>query len=154
MSKLYRDHTQDYRKAFYCADLDGNGDIDCAELKRYLLRLGKDLDDASIASLLKTIGKGPNDSLNFNQFSSVMDHVHKGDFKNVTKLSKPEETTSKMWKKADPDNEGMISLDALQKLTKKEHGVELSEEQMAAIDLDGDGKITYDEFKPFWLTLL
>ncbi|CEP11988.1 hypothetical protein [Parasitella parasitica] len=136
------DQIQEYREAFQLFDKDGNGSISAPELGVVLRTFGMNPSEAELQDMVDDVDADGNGNIDFDEFLSLV------------KSFKQEEGDTNDLQEAfrvfDADGNGMIDRSELQKvmLSLNEN---LSEEEIDAMineaDVNGDGQISFDEFK-------
>ncbi|KAF0986051.1 hypothetical protein HZS_6169 [Henneguya salminicola] len=134
--------SNDLREAFNFNDRSGSGRLSYKELENVLRCLGKIFTLAELSELTVQIGKTEQDTFTFEDFSIVCDQIKRD-------ISNSKDTVKTAFKVFDKDNDGFISSSELrqvlttlgEKLTPEE-----ANELIREADLDGNGRIDYNEF--------
>ncbi|CAF1554068.1 unnamed protein product [Rotaria magnacalcarata] len=141
MAKLTQSQERELRDAFNLFDRDHSGKITKSELRRMLGALNVKATDNEVQKLLRRMDTDNSGEIDFNEFKNAM---AKSFFK---KYSRKELTDA--FKKFDIDGNGFISSKELENIMSR-MGKHLSQKELQAtissLDLNKDGKISFDEF--------
>ncbi|GFE53837.1 calmodulin [Babesia ovis] len=139
--QLSEEQIAEFKEAFSLFDRDGDGSITTKELGTVMRSLGQNPTEAEIADMINDIDTSGTGAIDFPEFLILMARKMKeGD---------TEEELVQAFKVFDRDGNGFISAQELrhvmtnlgEKLTNEE-----VEEMLREADVDGDGKINYEEF--------
>lgn len=131
------------RMAFSIFDKDGDGKINTEELGIGMRRLGQNLTEAELQDVVKQIGTDGEGGIEFSDLLALM-------MKNTMSSAVGELELFQQFKAFDRDGNGYISPQELHHvmanlgddLTAKE-----IDEMVREADVDGDGRISWEEFK-------
>ena len=138
---LSADEIEEIKEAFDIFDPEGTGSIQVQELLNAMKTLGFDTKNRAIFQMIADFDDNGNGTIEFEEFLDMMtarisDRNTKEDLKRVFNLF-------------DDDRSGEIRVDHLKRVA-RELGEEISEEELREIvqraDLDGDSKLTFDDF--------
>ncbi|XP_064622657.1 caltractin ICL1b-like [Lineus longissimus] len=131
----------EFKEAFSLFDKDGNGSITTKELSTVMRSLGQNPTEAELEDILDEVDADKSGTIDFDEFKEMMAKKVVG--------TDPEEEIRDAFRVFDKDNNGFITAVELrhvmsnlgEKLTDEE-----VDEMVTEADLDGDGRIDYDEF--------
>ena len=135
------DEVEEIKEAFDIFDVNKDGNIQVSELLKAMTTLGFDSKNPSIYNMIADMDEDGNGVIDFTEFLDMMtarisDQNTKEDLERVFKLF-------------DDDRTQEITVDNLKRVA-KELGEDISEEELKEIveraDLDGDGKLTFEDF--------
>ena len=138
---LSADEIEEIKEAFDIFDVDRSGAISVQELLNAMRSLGFDTKNPAIFQMIADMDEDGNGEIEFEEFLDMMtarisDRNTKEDLERVFKLFDDKRT-------------GEISVENLRRVA-KELGEDIPEEELREIilraDLDGDGKLTFDDF--------
>ena len=141
MDNLTDEQISEFKEAFNLYDKDGDGTITIFELGSIMRSLGHTPSDSELQDLIDEIDNDKNGSIDFSEFVTMMskksNHVNS------------ESELIEAFKVFDKDGNGFITSQELrhvmtnlgEKITEKE-----ADEMIKEADLDGDGRIDYEEF--------
>ena len=138
---LSADEIEEIKEAFDIFDVDRSGAISVQELLNAMRSLGFDTKNPAIFQMIADMDEDGNGEIEFEEFLDMMtarisDRNTKQDLERVFKLFDDKRT-------------GEISVENLRRVA-KELGEDIPEEELKEIilraDLDGDGKLTFDDF--------
>ncbi|GIX65706.1 calmodulin, putative [Babesia caballi] len=139
--QLSEEQIAEFKEAFSLFDRDGDGSITTKELGTVMRSLGQNPTEAELSDMINDIDTSGSGAIDFPEFLILMARKMKeGD---------TEEELVQAFKVFDRDGNGFISAQELrhvmtnlgEKLTNEE-----VEEMLREADVDGDGKINYEEF--------
>jgi len=139
----------DLKEAFSLFDSDGDGVVNAIDLGRVMHDLGQDPTYSDLLTMIKEVDADGNGTIDFSEFMSMMALSAKADREAVKKA--PEDTVElrTAFKLFDLNSDGYIDTSELKHIVHT-LGNEVSDEEAADIlrenDLNGDGKIDYEEF--------
>ncbi|KAK1939825.1 calmodulin [Babesia divergens] len=145
--QLSEEQIAEFKEAFSLFDRDGDGSITTKELGTVMRSLGQNPTEAELADMINEIDTNGSGAIDFPEFLILMARKMKeGD---------TEEELVQAFKVFDRDGNGFISAQELrhvmtnlgEKLTNEE-----VEEMLREADVDGDGKINYEEFVKLMLS--
>ncbi|CAI9780266.1 unnamed protein product [Fraxinus pennsylvanica] len=126
------------KEMFKMIDVDNSGQISLEELKIGLERVGSNLKDSEITSLMQAADVDNNGTIDYKEFVAAMLHLNK-----VQK----EDHMFAAFSYFDQDGSGYITHDELQQACEKFGiGDVQLEEIIREVDQDNDGRIDYSEF--------
>ena len=138
---LSADEIEEIKEAFDIFDVDRSGAISVQELLNAMRSLGFDTKNPAIFQMIADMDEDGNGEIEFEEFLDMMtarisDRNTKEDLERVFKLFDDKRT-------------GEITVDNLRRVA-KELGEDIPEEELKEIilraDLDGDGKLTFEDF--------
>lgn len=142
LKDITKERRQELQKAFRVFDKSGDGSISIHELKKAMQILGNNPTDKDVRKIMKAADKDGNGSIDFEEFAVLM----------LEHLKQPAEEQQELlesFRVFDKDDSGYIEVDELKQVMKA-IGERLSDEQVKKIfamgDLDGDGRLDYQEF--------
>jgi calmodulin len=147
-SALSRDFDEnemvEFRAAFNMFDIDGGGTIETHELKEVLTALGESPTDDDIREMIILVDENKDGVVDFDEFITLM-RLRMGE-----SADDAEQNLRDVFDIFDADGSGLIDRHEMASLMKK-LAQGLSEEEITAImeevDVDGDGEVSYEEFK-------
>uniref|UniRef100_A0A1S4DR54 Calcium-dependent protein kinase 20-like n=2 Tax=Nicotiana TaxID=4085 RepID=A0A1S4DR54_TOBAC len=126
------------KEMFKMIDTDNSGNITLEELKKGLERVGADLMDSEIVSLMQAADIDNSGTIDYGEFIAAMLHLNK---------IQKEDHMYAAFSYFDEDGSGYITQDELQKACDKFGLSDIPiEELMREVDQDNDGYIDYSEF--------
>merc|ERR1711998_235548 len=136
-----------YKKNFKLFDKEGAGKIPTGEMATVLRACGQNPTEAEIAILIEKVDKNGNGFIEFDEFCDLMSKTNK-DPKEMKDL------IMQAFKTFDQDDSGFIEKDELLN-TLTTMGDKVDEKMVTSMieeaDVDGDGKINYEEFSKIML---
>ncbi|XP_020253819.1 LOW QUALITY PROTEIN: calcium-dependent protein kinase 28-like [Asparagus officinalis] len=137
--KMSDEETGGLKKLFKMFDTYKSGTITCDELNKGLRKLGSDLMESEVQTLMQGADIDNNGTVDCREFLSAMLHVNK--------LEK-EENLRNAFSFFDEDKNGYITIDDLSQAC-KDFGVRdvNLDEMIKEVDQNNDGKIDYSEFE-------
>ncbi|CAD6226687.1 unnamed protein product [Miscanthus lutarioriparius] len=135
---LSEDEIAGLREMFKMLDTDNSGQITLEELKSGLKRIGANLKDSEITTLMEAADIDNSGSIDYGEFLAATLHLNKVE---------REDNLLAAFSYFDKDGSGYITHDELQKAC-EEFGIEDAhlEDIIRDIDQDNDGRIDYNEF--------
>jgi len=134
----------EFREAFNMFDIDGGGTIENHELKLVITQLGEEPTDEEIQEMILLVDENGDNEIDFDEFLTLM-RLRQG-----VDGDDAEAQLREVFDVFDEDKSGFIDRDEMRRLMKK-LAQALTEEEISAImeevDVDGDGEISFDEFK-------
>jgi Ca2+-binding EF-hand superfamily protein len=138
------DEMVDFRAAFNMFDIDGGGTIETHELKEVLTQLGEAPTDDDIREMIILVDENEDGVVDFDEFITLM-RLRMGD-----SGEDAEQNLRDVFDIFDADKSGFIDRKEMGSLMKK-LAQSLSEDEITAImeevDIDGDGEVSFEEFK-------
>lgn len=140
-SKLTEEQIEDFRKAFLLFDKDGNGRITADELSEVMSSLGQSPTKKEVEAMIQKADQDGDGSIDFLEFLEVMankmgEHTFEDDLRDAFQLF-------------DTDCNGYISKRELT-FVLTSLGEQITdaavENMIKEVDLDGDGRVNYEEF--------
>ncbi|KAH0724310.1 hypothetical protein KY284_000175 [Solanum tuberosum] len=126
------------KEMFKMLDTDNSGNITLEELKKGLERVGADLKDSEITSLMQAADTDNSGTIDYGEFIAAMLHLNK---------IQKEDHMYAAFSYFDQDGSGYITKDELQQACEKFGMSNIPiEELMREVDQDNDGRIDYNEF--------
>ena len=138
---LNTDEIDEIKEAFDIFDIDKSGAISVSELLKSMGTLGFDTKNPAIYHMIKDMDDNGNGVIEFDEFLDMM----------TARISdvNPKEDLERVFKLFDDDRTQEITVENLKRVA-KELGEDIHEEELREIvqraDLDGDGKLTFEDF--------
>ncbi|GAX22414.1 hypothetical protein FisN_14Hh027 [Fistulifera solaris] len=133
-----------FRDAFRMFDLDGGGTIETHELKQVITQLGDNPTDEEIDDMIIAVDTNGDGEIDFEEFLALM-RLRMGESGDDAETHLRE-----VFDMFDADGSGCIDRNEMRTLMKK-LAQDLTEEEitliMDEVDTDGDGEISFEEFK-------
>lgn len=140
--KLTEDEVADLKEAFAMFDINGDGTIELNEIRQVMRKLGQNPTEDELKEMISTVDDNDDHEIDFEEFLVLM--------KSRTVVDDPEKELKDAFAVFDSDGNGAIDRKELKRLMKK-LGQALTEAEVDAmmeqVDSNGDGEISYDEFK-------
>ena len=137
-----------FKEAFNLFDKDGNGFIKTNELASVLRSLGQNHTEVELQEIISEIDSDGNGSVDFPEFFTMM--------ANKMKENKNNDEIHEIFKVFDKEGNGFISVAELSHVMTN-LGEELTEEEVKEMikeaDVDGDGQVSYEDFKKLYLSI-
>ena len=138
-----------FKAAFNLFDKDGDGFINTNELASVLRSLGQNHTKAELQKIISELDSGDgNGSIDFPEFLTMMAHKMKENNNHKDEIHE-------IFKVFDMEDNGFISVAELSHVMTS-LGEELTEEEVKEMikeaDIDGDGQVSYEDFKKFYLS--
>ncbi|KAL6325737.1 hypothetical protein AAG906_024555 [Vitis piasezkii] len=138
---LTAEQIAEFQEAFCLFDMDGDGCITLDELTIVIKSLEHSTTKEELQTMMDEVDVDGNGTIEFGEFLNLMARK--------MKESEAEEELKEAFKVFDKDQDGYISANELrnvmfnlgERLTDEE-----AEQMIREADLDGDGKVNYDEF--------
>merc|ERR1712154_427593 len=144
---LTEQQKNEFKQAFELFDLNKNGKITHKELKKILQGLGQNPTEVEIDELIKEIDADGDGMIDFDEFLAML--TRKANSNQI------EDDIEKAFKVFDKGNRGKIGANELREIMLG-LGEDLSDEQLKImikeIDSDGDGFVTFEDFKTVMMT--
>ena len=138
-----------FKEAFNLFDKDGDGFINTNELASVLRSLGQNNTEAELQDMISEIDGDGNGSIDFPEFLTMMAHKMKENNNNKDEIHE-------IFKVFDKEGNGFISVAELSHVMTNLLGEELTEEEVEEMikeaDVDGDGQVSYEDFKKIYLS--
>ena len=138
---LSADEIEEIKEAFDIFDVDQSGSISVSELTNAMRSLGFDTKNPAIFQMICDMDEDGSGEIEFDEFLDMM----------TARISdtNTKEDLERVFKLFDEDRSGEITCDNLKRVA-KELGEDIPEDELNEIilraDLDGDGKLTFDDF--------
>ena len=141
------DKLHEYREAFDMFDKDHSGSISVDEISKIMKNFGNPMSKDEIREMIKDIDTSGDGELDFEEFVTLMQ-------KQETVIDDDEEdAVLRAFKSFDKDGSGYIS-NAEFRYILTQLGEKFTDSEVDILfkecDLDGDGKLDYEEFIKFW----
>merc|ERR1712226_853575 len=137
--QLSREDIDCLKEAFALFDCDSNGRITVEELGKVMRTHGFDPTEEDLRDMIRNVDTNANGAIDFNEFIDMM----------IKRRDCSDDDVAHAFKVFDRDGDGLISEEEL-RLTMNNLGEPLTEAEVrsmiAEADLDGDGKINFQEF--------
>ncbi|XP_063428905.1 calmodulin-beta-like [Mytilus trossulus] len=141
MANLSEETIAEFKEAFGLFDKDKNGQITSAELGTVMRSLGQNPTNADITEMIQEVDSDGSGTINFDEFKKMMGKKMEN--------SDPVEDLREAFKIFDKNNDGKIDPNELKKVMVN-IGEKLTDEEanemIKEADVDGDGKVNYEEF--------
>ncbi|OMO79523.1 hypothetical protein COLO4_24400 [Corchorus olitorius] len=131
---------------FNMMDTDDNGDLTFEELRDGLLKIGHSVADPDVKMLMDAADVDGNGTLNCEEFVTMAVHLRKTSY---------DEHLSDAFHYFDKNQSGYIELEELQEAFHDDFGPnndQVIRDIMRDVDLDKDGRISFQEFKAMMVT--
>eukprot|EP00536_Pseudo-nitzschia_multiseries_P006996 jgi/Psemu1/286820/fgenesh1_pg.156_\ len=142
--QLTEDEVADLKEAFAMFDINGDGTIELNEIKQVMRKLGQNPTEDELKEMISTVDDNGDHEIDFEEFLVLMKSRTDVDPKD------PEKELKDAFAVFDTDGNGSIDRKELKRLMKK-LGQALTEAEVDAmmdeVDINGDGTISYEEFK-------
>ncbi|CAO2182571.1 unnamed protein product [Urochloa humidicola] len=139
--QLNEDQIAEFKEAFSLFDKDGNGCITTEELGTVMRSLGQNPTEAELQDMINEVDADGNGTIDFPEFLGLM--------ASRMRDSDSEEELREAFRVFDKDQNGFISAAELRyvmaNLGERLTDAEVNE-MVREADVDGDGRINYDEF--------
>ncbi|CAN6303766.1 unnamed protein product [Urochloa humidicola] len=139
---LTEEQIAEFKEVFNLYDKDGDGFITSEELGTVMKSLGENFNESQLKAMIKAVDADGTGTIDFHKFLNLMAHKLKN-----TDL---EEKLREAFDVIDKDQDGYISATELRQvmtnLGEKVTDQEV-EEMMREADTDGDGRVSFEEFK-------
>ena len=138
---LSSDEIEEIKEAFDIFDVDKSGAISVAELLKAMHTLGFDAKNPAIYNMIADMDEDGSGEIEFDEFLDMM----------TARISdkNTKEDLERVFKLFDDDRTNEISVENLKRVA-RELGEDISDEELKEIvqraDLDGDGKLTFEDF--------
>ncbi|CAO3608359.1 unnamed protein product [Mucor fragilis] len=140
--QLTPEQIQEYREAFQLFDKNGDGSVSAAELGVVLRSFGMNPTDAELHDMVSDVDADGNGNIDFEEFLNLVKDLKSG--------GKDTDDLREAFKVFDADGNGVIDRSELRKVMSSLNE-NLTEEELDAMikeaDANGDGQISFDEFK-------
>ena len=137
-----------FKEAFNLFDKDGKGFINTYELASVLRSLGQNHTEAELQKIISEIDSDGNGSIDFPEFLTIM-------ARKMKENNNKDEEIHEIFKVFDKEGNGFISVAELSHVMIS-LGEEITEEEVKEMikeaDIDGDGQVSYEDFKKFYLS--
>merc|ERR1712230_98026 len=138
---------KEFRKNFNLFDKKRTGSIPVADMGTVLRSLGQNPTEAELAALVEEVDKDKSGTIEFDEFVDLMSHTNKSQ-------EQMNEEIKNAFLTFDADGSGFITREELIE-TLTTMGDPVDEETITGMiqeaDVDGDGKINYEEFTKIML---
>lgn len=135
------ERTENFREIFISCDSNHDGSLTLFELNRALTKLGYRLTNSDVAIIFSEIDSDESGTISFREFLTLLDKKKES--------KQAEDELLGAFKVFDQDGNGYVSADELRDTLIK-HGENIScdeaEDIVKTADLNGDGRINYEEF--------
>ncbi|EPB84209.1 calmodulin [Mucor circinelloides 1006PhL] len=140
--QLTPEQIQEYREAFQLFDKNGDGSVSATELGVVLRSFGMNPTDAELQDMVSDVDADGNGHIDFEEFLNLVKDLKSG--------GKDTDDLREAFKVFDADGNGVIDRSELRKVMSSLNE-KLTEEELDAMikeaDANGDGQISFDEFK-------
>ena len=138
---LNDDQVREFKDAFDIFDEDNSGTVSTSELASVMKTLGQDIDEKEVGVMISEVDSDGSGEIDFEEFCTLMARQ--------MEKSDPEYEFKKAFKIFDKRGDGFIDHAEL-KHVMNNIGEEMTDHDINAMikeaDLDGDEKLSYDEF--------
>ncbi|CAN6287034.1 unnamed protein product [Urochloa humidicola] len=140
--RLTEEEIAEFKEVFKLYDKNGDGFITSEELGTVMESLGKNFTESELKAMIKAVDADGNEAIDFHEFLNLMARKLKD--------TDSEENLREAFSVIDKDQDGYISATELRQvmtnLGEKVTDQEV-EEMMREADTDGDGRVSFEEFK-------
>jgi len=148
MEDLSPETIQALKGAFSMLDADDNGAVSHEEVADLLERLGFNVSEDEVMDMIQEVDTDGNGTIEFDEFVECVRPALTA--KPVEKTSQPNEGMMAAFKEFDEDGNGFIEPEELRTKMSEMSGCEIPMEQIQdmikQVDVNGDGKVDYEEF--------
>ena len=147
-NQLTEEQIEFFKESFNRFDKDGNGFINTHELASILRSLGQKHTEAELQEIISEVDIDGNGSIDFPEFLTIM-------ARKMKENNNKDEEIHEIFKVFDKEGNGFISVAELSHVMIS-LGEEITEEEVKEMikeaDIDGDGQVSYEDFKKFYLS--
>ncbi|KAK8475704.1 hypothetical protein V6N13_053669 [Hibiscus sabdariffa] len=134
----------DFKKVFQTFDKNGDGRISKEELSDSLEKLGIFIPDAELTQMIEKIDVNGDNCVDIEEFGEL--------YQSLMSDVNEEEDMAEAFKVFDQNGDGYISVDELMSILvslglKQGKTIEDCEKMIMKVDVDGDGRVNFLEFK-------
>ncbi|KAL3312456.1 hypothetical protein Ciccas_008951, partial [Cichlidogyrus casuarinus] len=141
----------DIRSSFRFFDKNGDGSISGEELETVMSYFGHEPGTVDIQEMMRQVDNDGNGEIDFKEFVQMMSDAYKGGAFGNQSTDISLATYKKAFQFFDKDGDGFIQAEELRALFSSFGDDTVTdaeiEQMIQEADLDGDGKINFDEFK-------
>ncbi|XP_048259366.1 calmodulin-like protein 12 [Haliotis rufescens] len=142
VARMSEKQKAEYQEAFDLFDKDGDGTITTAELGDVIRSLGGEVTESQLADIVKEVDTNKNGKIEFIEFATMM--------ADTVEEQQSDSEMLRAFKVFDKDNNGFISKSELRQVMVSLEGHKVTEQEINEMiieaDVDGDGRINYEEF--------
>lgn len=142
--ELTKEELQEFRSAFDMFDIDGGGTIEGSELSYVMSKLGETPTEDELEDMIRAVDLNGDGEIDFDEFIGLMR------LRMDERQRDPDEDLRDAFNMFDCDRSGYIDRHEIRALMKK-LAQTLTDEEIDLImeecDTDGDGEISFEEFK-------
>ncbi|WJZ88094.1 hypothetical protein VitviT2T_007425 [Vitis vinifera] len=135
------------RQIFHMMDTDKNGNLSFEELKDGLHKIGHPVADPDVKMLIEAADMDGTGTLNCDEFVTISVHLRK---------ISSDENLSEAFRAFDKNDSGYIEFEELREALREDNlgpnNEQVIQDIIFDVDLDKDGRISYDEFKAMMKT--
>ncbi|KAJ7515915.1 hypothetical protein O6H91_22G034500 [Diphasiastrum complanatum] len=145
------DQTEELHTVFDIFDEDRDGKISSEELSRSMAKLGFNLTDAEVVSMMAAVDENGNGSVDFEEFLSLYKPISSAEGRSKFAVE-PDEDLMEAFRVFDKNADGFITAQELQSIFSNlgfAEGINLADchNMIRGVDSDGDGQVSFMEFK-------
>ncbi|KFK41774.1 hypothetical protein AALP_AA2G170500 [Arabis alpina] len=156
---LSKEEEEEMRERFMVGDKDRNGFITEAEFRYVMTRDGSKITDDEVNNIIRGADVDGDGQLSYDEFVKLMikmDAEGKYFATDVTLTKEEEEEMRGRFRSGDVNNDGFITAEELLYAVRKT-GAKITEADVknaiGAVDDNGDGRLSYDEFVKYMMTV-
>ena len=142
VDRLTQDQLDDFKAAFDTYDKDGGGSIDTGELKNLMASIGQHPTDKELHDMIDMVDGDGTGDLSFAEFVTLMAH-------NMADESAAKTALAEAFAVWDRSGDGYLGVEELRRIminVGEQVTLEDVEGMVRHADVDGDGKLNYEEF--------
>jgi len=145
---------EELHELFKSIDVDNDHSLSLAEVVTFLKSITDDLSTENIENIFDSLDQSGDRSVDFTEFKGVLKQIQGAGWKQCEppedRSSIKEEEVRALFNMIDKDGSGELTKRETKKaakLIKDRFGIEEVEEWLSEVDFDGDGVLSYEEFK-------
>jgi len=144
-SDKYKTSDKVIKEMFTMFDRDGDGSVNVAEIKTLISSLGGDLSDKEVTAMVKMADTDKSGDINIKEFRRLW---------SAMQVTEDEEDIKEEFSRMDPNGDGFITKEELAGILRRTaliRDVDVEAQKcLDDMDINNDGKVTYEEFLLIW----